>query len=319
MKKIIALILAVLCISSLSVFATAPVMEMTSVNESIGWEAAEITVNDDFTQLYYNGERFISFNSSTVDFGSLNDLNCAVTFTESQKQMVETVLLYINDKKTVISAEYTLENGGHLQLSYLKHSLADEYNSLMGENWNKGEIDFCWPEGNKVETTLNELLGKKENVFINDTFSLDFFNVKAYSDDKSLSVIKGQLLEINGEEYYYLDFERAGIENNGDFDIFDYDVVLAYKITNEELCDQIEDAIDEYYDDDYGFLDDDKFTVAVADIMLVLLFLIIPFAIFVLFLIFAILSKTYYKKYFRAIYISALVVIMLFIVMFLLL
>lgn len=317
MKKILALVLAFLCLSSVSAFATAPVREEAATDAY--WEDSVITVSDNFNDLYYNGELFTSFNSSTVDLSSFNDLKCTVSFNDNQKQTIETLVLYINNEKTVIKAEFSLKNGGNLQLSYLKYGLAEEYNSLMGEDWNKGEIDFGWPEGNKVQISKNDLLDKKENVFVNDTFTLDTFPVNAYSSDKSLSVIKGYLLEVDGEDYYYLDFKKAGIIYNDNFNIYDYDVVLAYRITDEKLCDQIEDAIDEYYEDDYGFLDDDKFTVAVADVMLVILFLIVPLAIFVLFLILAIRSKTYYRKYFRAIYISAIVVIVLFIVMSLLL
>jgi hypothetical protein len=94
---------------------------------------------------------------------------------------------------------------------------------------------------------------------------------------------------------------------------------LAFEITDENLCNKIDECIEAYYDDDYGFFDDDGFTNTVSKVMLTIIFLIFPLAVFALALILAIRSKGYYKKLLRILYISAIVTLVLVVVLFLIL
>ena len=123
------------------------------------------------------------------------------------------------------------------------------------------------------------------------------------------------MLITSEDKYYYIDCAKAELGNIKYFNIADYAEILAFEITDENLCDKIEECIDEFYDDDYGFLDDDNFTESVSGVLLTIVFLILPLAIFILFLILAIRSKGYYKKLFRIIYISAVLVVIMFIVL----
>ena len=88
-----------------------------------------------------------------------------------------------------------------------------------------------------------------------------------------------------------------------------------YKITDPQFKEQIDKAIAEYYADSYGFLDNENTTQKISDIVLVIIFLILPFAVFVLFFVLALRSKTKYKKFFRTIYILALILTLVFLIL----
>ncbi len=313
MKKILALLIAVFCLSSVTAFATAPVR--TQVAEDVTgeqplWEEGTITVDNSFNELYYNNQRFVSFNSQSLTHSGYDDLKCTVTLSEAQKETVEYIDLEISFERNIINADYRFKNGSKLSVSYLSEAYIDEYNSIMKNDWESCEIDFIWPESNKIYTIKSNLLAESEILFAKNVSNT--FDVYAVTQDKSIKVVKGQLLTV-GDEYYYLDFSDAGINYSDDFYIGNYSSFSVYKITDEDLCDDIEDALEEYYGDDYGFLEDDKFTSAVSDVLLVIVFGIIPFGLFLLFFILALRSKTVYKKLFRVIYISALVTLIIFI------
>lgn len=299
MKKIIALILAVFCLSSMCVFA----------------ETAEKTasVNENFSTFTLDNERYEAFDFSVSGEADFSELNCTFDLTDNQKETVEDVYAEINDQGNIISATYNFKNGSILSTYYLHEDFLEEYNTVKSDNWNLCEIDFIYPENNILNTSKDKLLGESYNMFTAELVIDNWFDVYAVSGDKSFRVTKGILIDTD-EEYYYLDFKTAGITYS-DFDLEKYDHLPVYKITDSEFKEQIDDAIAEYYADDYGFLDDDKTTKKVSDIVLVIIFLILPFAVFVMFFILALRSKTKYKKLFRTIYILALILTLVFIIL----
>ena len=299
MKKIIALILAVFCLSSMCVFA------------ETGKRVAQ--TDENFSTLILDGERYESFDFSVSGKADFIELDCTFNLTDNQKETVKDVYAEINDQGNIISATYTFKNGSVLSSYYLHEDYLEEYNTVKSDNWNLCEIDFIYPDGNKLNITRDKLFGESYNLFMAEVDIENWFDVFAVSKDNSFSVTKGILIDTD-EEYYYLDFKTAGITYS-DFDIESYANLSVYKITDSEFKEQIDDAIAEYYADDYGFLDDDKTTKKVSDIVLVIIFLILPFAVFVLFFILALRSKTKYKKLFRTIYILALLLTLVFIIL----
>ena len=299
MKRIIALILAVFCLSSMCVFA----------------ETAEKTasVDENFSTLTLDDERYEAFDFSVSGKADFSELNCTFNLTDTQKETVEKIDAQINEQGNVISAVYTFKNGSVLSTYYLHEDFFEEYDTVNSDGWNLCEIDFIYPENNILNFTKDKLLGESYNLSMAEDEIANWFDVDAVSGDKSFRVTKGILIDTD-EEYYYLDFKSAGITYS-DFDVENYDHLPVYRITDPEVKEQIDKAIDEYYDDGFGFLNDDKTTKKVSDIVLVIIFLILPFAVFVLFFILALRSKTKYKKLFRTIYILALILTLIFVVL----
>ena len=299
MKRIIALILAVFCLSSICVFA--------ETAENVAY------VNEDFSTLTLNGERYETFDSATLRTSEFSEFKCTFDLTDTQKETVERIYTQVNEKGNIITAEYTFKNGSVLNAYYLHEDFLEEYNTVKSDDWNLCEIDFIYPDGNKLNITRDKLFGESYNLFMAEVDIGNWFDVSAVSKDNSFSDTKGILIDTY-EEYYYLDFKTAGITYS-DFDIESYANLSVYKITDPQFEEQIDNAIEEYYADDYGFLDDDKTTKKVSDIVLVIIFLILPFAVFVLFFVLALRSKTKYKKFFRTIYILALILTLVFLIL----
>ncbi len=316
MKKILALIFAVLCLSSMSVLAvetTEAVEDMTAdITAGFDLENGVITFNEDYTELYYNQERFIMAKLNSIRFEGFDAVGFTVELTDDQKNEIDDTEFNVEFSGTVIEAVIEFKSGSTMFAYYVKESKVKDYEAIQSAEWEKGEIDFYWPEENKVSVTRGQLTTNLQEIQILEIDSWDYFDVNAVSSDNELRANKGKLL-VKQDEYYYIDFAVTGITDTDGFFIYDYDKLSVYKITDEALCEQIEAAIEKNYGDDYGFLYNDEFTTAVSDILLVIVFGIIPFGVFVVFLISAIRSKTKYKKFYRTVYISALVEIIVFI------
>ena len=299
MKKIIAIILAVFCLSSMCVFA--------ETGERV------VQVDENFLSLTLDGERYESFDFAVSGKTDFTELNCTFNLTDTQNETVKGIDAQINEQGNIISATYTFKNGSVLSAYYLHEEFLEEYDTVNSDGWNLCEIDFIYPDDNELSITRDKLLGESYNMSMDEDEIANWFDVDAVSGDKSFRVTKGILIDTD-EEYYYLDFESAGI-TYADLDFENYDNLLVYKITDANVKKQIDEAIARFYAEDYGFLNDGKTTKKISDIVLMIIFLILPFAVFVLFFILALGSKTKYKKFFRTIYILSLILTLVFIIL----
>lgn len=308
MKKILALIIAVLCI-----FGTFSVSAAKFERTSDDGIALPVTVefSDDYSKLIYEGVTYTQFNDELIT-GNLETTNSSVKLTPAQQEKFSSVKVDISHENDIIYAYYNLKNGGQITFSYLKDEYIQSYNDAMMNNWESARIDFTWPEGNVITAKREALKQTKNNLFMGDY--TDYFDVYVPIGGKDFGINKG-LLYIEGDEYYYIDFADAGIVYDGSFDISEHSNLSAYKITDESLCGEIKAAIEKNYGEELGFFDDDNFTEKVSDAFLVIIFAIIPFAIFLLFLILALRSKTRYKKFFACISVLSAAELIIFIVL----
>ena len=319
MKKLLALILALFCISSVTDYATAPVVVETKKYQTAGISqdiVYTVALEDELNGLFVNGEYYTLFNANNIETDGFNDFQFATSMSDELKERLQDVELYITTDLSVVSATYDFKDGTSLSAKYLKHSFVREFDRLVSDDWQIGEIEFEYPYDNQLPIMQEKLYGKQVNLFTNEIGDTNYheFRVYATTDKCELKAEKGMLIT-SEDKYYFIDYEKA---NLGDFDYFnmaDYSEILAFEITDENLCNKIEECVDDFYDDDYGFLDDDNFTESVSNVLLTIVFLILPLAAFVLFLILAIRSKGYYKKLFRIIYISAVLVVIMFVVL----
>ena len=317
MKKLLALILALFCISSVTAYATAPVVAETKIDQTAGISqdiVYTVALEDELNGLFVNGEYYTLFNANNIETDGFDEFQYAISMSDELKERTQNVDLYMSMDLAVVSATYDFKDGTSLSAHYLKHSLVREFDRLVSENWEYGEIEFEYPYDNQLPINQEKLMGRQINLFTKEIGDKNYheFSVFATTDKCELKAEKGRLIT-SEDKYYYIDYAKAGLGNIEFFNIADYSEILAFEITDENLCDEIEECIDDFYDDDYGFLDDDNFTDSVSKVLLTIVFLILPLGVFVLFLILAIRSKGYYKKLFRIIYISAVLVLIMFI------
>lgn len=322
MKKLLALILALFCISSVTAYATAPVVPETKDQPAkLSYDTVyEIDIENEREGLYVNGEYYTLFNAKKMETNGYDEFQYALSMSDELEQKTQDVELCISPDLAVVYSTYNFGDGTSLNATYLKYSLVSEYDRLVSNEWQYGEIEFEYPRDNQLTINQEKLYGKQINLFTKEIGDTNYHEFRVYATTNScdLKVEKGMLITTE-DKYYFIDYEKA---NLGDFDYFnmaDYSEILAFEITDENLCDKIDECIEAFYDDDFGFFDDDGFTNAVSKVMLTIMFIIFPLAVFVLFLILAIRSKGYYKKLFRILYISAIVTLVLVVVLLLLL
>ena len=285
MKKIIALIITVLCLCAFSVTAAAE---------------TQFSYQDDYSKVTYNGVSYTKVNATGFEHvGYETGYNLEILqLNEEQKQSLSEIVLEEIDGDNVISVTYTLNDGGQIIFSYLKDEYIDDYNKAIENKWEKAKVDFEWPDGNIVDTNVNTL--KQEKVNLSTDKIEERFWVIASFGDKNFGIPVGRIC-LRNDTYYYIDYNEAGIKYNGETDIDDFSTLPAYKINDAAIISEFNAARKEYYDDGLGFFDNDSFTKKVADFFIVTLFAVIPFAVGVLFMVLAIRSKTKYRKFFTVI------------------
>ena len=224
-----------------------------------------------------------------------------IDFTEEQKQKVKEVKIEHNGACTIFSVTIDYNDGATLTATYLSNDFYDEYNDVINGNVDTYIVDFMYPSGNYVETTKEKLMGEPVTLTRNqlsDWGKFDSCDVVAKSDDGSISMVIGAVIMLD-DDYYYLNFKETGTDEN-DVEWSGSIGALAglpfYKVTDEELVKFFDDAMTDFYEDDYGILYDDSATESISIGFFVFVFAIIPFVILVFFLVKAIKGKGVYKK-----------------------
>lgn len=285
MKKFISVIIAVILLSScfgISAFAG----------------SLTVTFSDDFQKLYMGANSYSRIDASMLVLENSEVKINKIELSAAQQETVKNVSLCANKQCNVIEADIYYKDGAWLNVTFLQDDYMEEYYKLVNSQINEYIIDFAWPEGNSVKAQKEDIFGSPTTLYKNELEMCNSFMVSGQSNDGSLVVFTGSLL-IYRDNYYYVDFAEAGVgERSWSFYPGDYRELSARKITDSELLESIKAAEDEFYADDFGFFYDDNFTESVSTIFIVFIFAVIPFAIFIVFLILAIRSKTFYKKLF---------------------
>lgn len=291
MKKIIALLLSVLLL-------------FCCLSFSVSADNSTITISDDYSDIYLYGKRYTRFNASFMQYELIDEITDEITLSTTQEILISDTYLAIDMNKAILHAEFSHYDGSTLTADYLSEDYIEIYNDIMTSDKGTYVIDFMFPEGNTVKTEKTKLMGEYTTVFTNSVYIKDWHDVTSTSPDGVIEVIKGALV-IGSDAYYYVDFEEANISNPLKFSPEEYDFFAAYKITDAMLLEEIEDAEDEYYDDDIGFLLDDDFTESVSTVFIILVFAVLPFISLIVFFILSLRSQKTYKKIFSIIWISS--------------
>lgn len=286
MKKIISLIISLLLISS-----------YLFMNVSA---AEKISFSDDLKELYYGDRTYYRFDISLfADFETLDLKDYDFAWDEDNGKLKREYFVADNEK-IVIHSVLDYSDGSSFTAGFLREDYYEIYYNLSNKDFGECEIDFQWPEGNIVKTK-RDLLSSGAEATLNTLEIDEWYNVNVSLKDSELKIEKGIFI-VQGDDYYYLDYEKHNVTES----IYDYlesnSKVKVYRIDDRELSLSIEEGLEEYYADDLGFLYDDNFTKTVSNILTIFLFVIIPVIILGVFVILAIRSKTYYKKFFRTVY-----------------
>lgn len=307
MKKILSLIISfILIFSCFAVTVFAEDFDLLNAKTPIG------TFSDRYEKFYAEGEQYTRIKASVIET-NLNynwiveeeyvseyylGVGIYIELTNQQKQEIKTVKLKTNKDRTLIEATFTYFDDAQMTVMYLKDAYFDEYNKVVTGQTETLTIDFMYPYSNTVEAQRQQLVGEMTTFTNSRLVDLeDDYDVIAKNSDGSMSVVVGKLLIID-DEYYYLNFKEAGFDEDDWYSgsIGKIANKPIHKITDTQLLEKIDNAMVEYYEDDYGVLYDDNATESISIVFFIFVFAFIPLAILVFFLIKALKGEGIYKK-----------------------
>lgn len=332
MKKIISILsvtlVIIFCLGVVS-FASGEVTLPTKNTEFV-------TLSDDLQELYYNDKTYSRINGSLINYDMFYDDEYYVEYeidsssippiieeelrvklNDKQKLQIDDVLCSANETENIIDIEVYYKDGATLCTTFMRNDCVDEYNKIISGESDGYSIDFMWPDGNIVSTTKDKLFSEKKTEIKFGAWEYpDAYDVVANSKDKSFSIDIGTII-LKDDVFYYFDFKENDITDYFDSVLFEdgEKTISVYEITDPELITALEEAYQKYLEDDYGFLFDEDLSESVSKVFFVIIFAVIPFAIFVASVILALRSKKkIYRKIFAAISVLTLAEVITFIV-----
>lgn len=301
-KKIIALIFAVfMVIPCFAVNASAIISEQNDNKTICG-----ISISEDYKTLYYNETKYHQFDSSMINVMYYTNYD-EIRYDSDEIKYVD---FNISESNAIITADITMKNSITITMSYLEETYLEEYNSLISTS-SLYTVDFGYPEENKAELTPDQVFGEKVVVSEAELEDYIYFPVNAYATNNVFVVKKGFILSNYGV-YYYVDYAENDITDADDFYMGDKENVTAWIISDAKATEVLDTGYKKFNSDALGFLTGD-FTGRIGAVILVLIFGLIPVAVFIVFLILSLRAKTpVYKKMFRAIWIISCIEIAVF-------
>ena len=284
-----------------------------------GADDAAVTLSDDYSVLYLDGDPYSRANTDAVNldvyaggsvfisniaseepYFSYNEyeVNLNIELSDSQKEELTKIYVRSNgEEQLFVTAELYFKDGSTIWYSYVRDDVKEDFKKVTEGKPDEFVVEYRTysDQGDILKTVSRDslLTGDKEKI---DFYEYNDFDVAAFSDSFNYSVYKG-LVYIGENEYYYFDFEENGITNS--YDLYELNVleIEAHRITDEEAIAIIEEGLQEYYDDDYGYLFNDELTDIVSKIFFSLVFAAVPVVTAVITFILAIKSKkALYKK-----------------------
>lgn len=324
MKKILSITLVALMLS-LSFVVSASAVPTTKQ------EVKYATFSDDFQTMFYDGKpysrantdglyyyedieysEYDEYDESDVYSDSYAMVTYEVSLSDSQKNIIKSIRLYSYNSagsEVIFDAEIYYKDGATLMVSYLLNDYLNEYNKLMNKEFDEFYVNFGWPEGNIVPISKELLSSQITKNFDYWEYSDSFF-VEGSVKNGKLRYSYGEIRYINGDFYYYnpeLNKEAEEYFNDDAYyDDFSHGYETEPKVTLNLITDKatkevLDEALKKYYEDDMGYIYNDELLEGVSKVFLTIMFGVIPFGVFITFLVLAIKVK---KKCYKKIYIA---------------
>lgn len=260
----------------------------------------ENSLSEDLKTLYINGESYTRADTTLVytDYELIEGMQLALP--EKLKGEISHYTVYADETEFSYSVNITYKDGAYLHASYILSACIDELSSIAKGNGGSYYIDFEYPNGNTVNTERALLLGEKTELDANELFDDGVeYTVAVTSNSERFTYQKGVLYSYN-DEFYFIDFAEIELMAGDSFNVFDYETLTAWRITDEELTEKLREAENKNYGSFFG-ISDESLVTTVAAVFFIVVFCVVPFAILIAAIILAIRSRNKYRKMFTAI------------------
>lgn len=328
MKKTICIVITVIILLfSISVTSFASGFGTTNVVDKImpvpekDKNAPVITFSEDFKTLYYKEYAYYQKDLSLFEaslpyedyeleyYEDYDDVISTDDYalipyadyrlTETQEKTVKSI--DVSGDEIIVSLIVYYKDGTTLSLELLREDYLDDYEKLVSEQLTNYEVDFEYPEGNVVKIDRKQLYENEvERIKCKDYYN-DYLTQLTYlrSEDGVLLYKPGIVIKL-GDDFYYFSYEENNMYPEYDYGFFDLywceEDILVHKITDEETVALLKEAEQAYYEDDFGYLENDELSNSISYFFLVVLFGVVPGIAFVVSLVFAIIKKKTYRK-----------------------
>jgi hypothetical protein len=229
---------------------------------------------------------------SYLDYSLENELSIALT--DEQQLQVKKATLETDSKDIIALVSLTYQDGSTLSAGFVKDSQRERLTALLEDENTTAWVEFWNSYSQSITSPIKNFKGtptKLDRKFLN---YCDQFNVYGINYNINIRSILGVVLTHDGK-FYYVDAQETGY-NPYDSDLWSYDFLDGYEITNEALLTALQENTEEYYSDGVGMLYDDDFTEDMSIGVLVLLFGILPGFVLILAVVLLIRSKGYQRK-----------------------
>ena len=267
---------------------------------------AAYTFSDDYKTVHFEGNIYHSFDAS----GIMDDCYPIDGFTpnlsEEQSKEVRGATLSAPENKVMLYVEISFTDGRNLSTYYLRSDLYPEYKKYV-ENGNES----CYIEmgifgsDSVLEFETSRFKGSETVMTLSEYYACPSFSTYYDMHGGSIRYYTGEII-VDGDEYYYLDFKDAGI-----IDPYYYEWPESFKVYAIEDPDTLSRLAE---NEDALMGETEMFVSGMADFndivtatLLIVLFAVVPGAVFIFAFIMTIVSKKspYKRLYAKVTLVSA--------------
>ena len=296
MKKIISIIIAVLLLVSCFGFsASASIMQedrvmATNEEECELSKDAIITFSEDFKTLTVDNQTYSRFNTRNLYIETYLELENRLVY---NNKTVEDIELFANLKGNVIDATIHYNDGSYLVCTFMDDRYIAEVNNIVNEKNKDSYIEFNLKEEKYFKVDTQKLKAKSVVIKTEDFYyESQTFSVYGLTSDNGIRIDKGRIHVLPDKVYY---------ETNGSNDenlCEDGENWKLYEIEDKKLIEEINKKEKQYYkESEYGLFMNEEVLEKISIVFFVIFFVILPFAVMVASIVFAIRSKKpIYKK-----------------------
>lgn len=275
MKKLLCVILALLaavCLLSVTVSAETAVV-----------------LSEDLQTLTLDGRTYSRADLSAMNL-YYNGLPFEVQLPEDLHSQVKSAISYSTINEWVISVEIYYQDGSRQDICFAYDAVKSELLRLCQDDELVCGIQLWWEdELSAASAPISTFKGTPVELDGRDLAYTDTYEVMYFYRELDTHINRGFVSDFKGD-YYYVDYRENNIPNPAAFYAGDWPTPLkVYKITDTELIEQIDEALDS----EFNVTSSSGQTISAF--FLCFVFGLIPLAILVLSLIFAIRSKGYYR------------------------
>ena len=246
------------------------------------------TVAEDLMSLTLDGETYIRMDTAnTFMYQTQSIVKQAPQLTTKQQEQFLDYTFLQSPRGKLIEATFYYRAGGYLNCTFVREDYAPQL-----KVYQEGTEAKCFIEtySKNINVTEDELKGQPATLTEQKLEFCEYYCVYAHTEGEYIHVTTGAVI-VDSNTFYYVDFSEMD-RAPANFYPGDYERLDCYEITDQKLCNKLLAETEEYslYDDS-----GDLFIKSVVMVYIVFFFGIIPAAILVLSLIFAIKRKGYYR------------------------